>query len=87
MPAVERVGREGSGGAAGFVFGVPRSGCATCGLAVLGGALSVAGVGSAMTLLPYDGEEFLGLSLLVLVISAYGLVARIAGDAACPVDL
>lgn len=87
MAELNLVGREGIGGAAGLVFGVLGSGCATCGIALLGGALSVAGVGSAMTLLPYDGEEFLSLSLLVLVVSAYALATRIAGDAACPVDL
>lgn len=86
LAELDLVGREGVGGAAGLIFGVLGSGCATCGVAILGGALSVAGVGSTMTLLPYDGVEFMGLSIVVLVVSVYALARNIAADTACPID-
>lgn len=81
------IGREGVAGAAGVVLGTFGAGCAACGTAILGGALSVAGITGVIAILPLDGREFLVIALALLVLSGYSLAKAVASDAACPVDL
>lgn len=81
------VAREGVTGAIAFLFGTVGAGCAACGSAVLVGVLSLFGVTGALTLLPFEGLEFLALALFAIAISIFTLARAIASDEACPVDL
>lgn len=81
------IAREGVAGGVAFLFGTVGAGCATCGSAVLVGVLSLFGVTGALTILPFEGMEFLGLALVAIVLSIFKLATGIASDDACPVDL
>ena len=80
------VGREGVLGAFAFLLGTVGAGCAACGSAVLVGILSLFGITGALTFLPFEGMEFLILSILGLVLSIFSVTKAIASDAACPVN-
>lgn len=80
--------REGSGSLVGLVLGTLGAGCASCGLAVVASALSLAGVSAGLTALPLGGVEFLLLALGVTALSVNWVAAGIASGAVegCPVD-
>lgn len=70
------------GGLASGIFGV---GCAACGTFVLSPALTFLGLGSMVTMLPFGGEEFSALGVVMLAASLILTARRIAGGDACPV--
>ncbi len=84
------LGVEQSGGSAvGVVLGVLGAGCAACGSAILVGVLSLVGATGLLTVLPLEGQEFLLLAPVVLVLSLYWLAEGMRGGRinGCPVDI
>lgn len=81
------IARDGVVGGMAFVLGTVGAGCAACGSAVLVGVLSLFGVTGALTVLPFEGMEFLGLALVAIIVSIFKLAEGIASDDACPVDI
>jgi hypothetical protein len=81
------IARDGVVGGMAFVLGTVGAGCAACGSAVLVGVLSLFGVTGALTVLPFEGLEFLGLALVAIGLSIFQLAEGIASDDACPVDI
>lgn len=65
--------RSGSGSLGGIVFGTLGAGCASCGSAIIAGALSMVGGAGAATLLPLDGLEFALLAIPLIFLSTYWL--------------
>jgi hypothetical protein len=80
---------QGGSGLVGVVLGTLGAGCAACGPAVLVGVLSLVGATGLLTLLPFEGLELTGLSLLALVLSMYWLADGMRGGEinGCPVDV
>ena len=70
------------GGLVAAVFGV---GCASCGTFVLGAVLSSAGAGGLLALLPLGGQEFLIISVGLLLASSYSLTQSIEMNNVCAI--
>ncbi|MCB9809107.1 hypothetical protein H6776_01785 [Candidatus Nomurabacteria bacterium] len=60
-------------GFAGFIAGLFGMGCSACGAAVLGPLLAALGVGGLLTILPFHGQEFTLIGIILLVISLWSL--------------
>ncbi len=74
----------GIGGAISAVFGI---GCAACGAALIAPLLALLGAGGVLAALPFDGQEFGAVSVLLLLFSLVVLLRRINDPLVCPVDL
>jgi len=62
----------GAGGSAvGTTLATLGAGCAACGSALLAAFFSTTAVAGTLALLPFDGMEFLAISLVILVLSTY----------------
>lgn len=62
----------GAGGSAvGTTLATLGAGCAACGSALLAAFFSTTAVAGTLALLPFEGVEFLVISLLILVVSTY----------------
>jgi hypothetical protein len=79
---------ETGGGAVGVFLGLLGAGCAACGSAILLGVLSLFGAAGLVTLLPFEGFEFVGLAVVALVLSMYWLAEGMRGGEirGCPID-
>ena len=79
---------ETGGGAVGVFLGLLGAGCAACGSAILVGVLSLFGAAGLVTLLPFEGLEFVGLAVIALVLSMYWLADGMRGGEirGCPID-
>ena len=69
----------------GLFIGALGIGCASCGSIVLTGLFSLVGLGGLLDFLPYGGEEFAVIGLILLVISTYYLLRKIHRPAVCKV--
>lgn len=82
-----RIGRNVStvGGAsiAGLVSGFLGVGCAACGTFILSSVLVLVGVGGILSYLPFDGEEFGFVGIILLSYSNFTLVQRIQKPDVC----
>jgi hypothetical protein len=78
-----------SGGAAsstgGLLLGAFGIGCASCGPLIIAPVLSVIGISGLLTFLPFGGEEFLMVGLLLLIYSTYALLKKINEPMTCPI--
>lgn len=74
-----RVNRTAGASAFGVVIGLLGVGCAACGSVLL---TSILGVG-AIAALPFGGQEFAWIGLLIIVISTFNIAEKIADPAAC----
>jgi len=61
-------------------------GCVTCGAAALAGILSAVGGASIVLLLPYDGLEFLVISVCLLFIATYANSLAVVSKNACSLN-
>lgn len=78
-------GRAAASGFGGIVAGVFGLGCAACGSVLLSVAAgTVAGAG-LIPLLPFGGQEFGVIGVILLAASTYALLRRIGEPLACPV--
>lgn len=59
------------GSAAGTTLATLGAGCAACGSALLAAFFSTTAVAGSLALLPFEGLEFLIVSLVILVVSTY----------------
>lgn len=59
------------GSAAGTTLATLGAGCAACGSALLAAFFSTTAVAGSLALLPFEGLEFLAISLVILVVSTY----------------
>lgn len=71
---------------AGLVSGVVGVGCAACGTLVLGPLLSFMGGATLTSLLPFAGEEFTILGIVLLAASLIVTVRRIAQPVSCDIE-
>lgn len=69
----------------GIVSGVFGIGCAACGSLILSTILPVMGLGGALSLLPFGGQEFGLIGIALLVYSTYVLSKRVTASSVCPV--
>ncbi|MFT5179732.1 MAG: hypothetical protein ACI9GH_000106 [Candidatus Paceibacteria bacterium] len=69
----------------GLVIGTLGVGCASCGSLVLTSLLSLVGLGGTLSFLPFGGEEFSVIGLVLIVVSMYYLLKKISGPAVCEV--
>lgn len=60
-----------SGSAVGTTLATLGAGCAACGSALLAAFFSTAAVAGSLAVLPFEGLEFLAISLVILVVSTY----------------
>lgn len=82
--------KESSGSTVGAVLATFGVGCTACGLPVIGELAIVFGFAGAVGtigFLPFGGNEFTALAVLVLVLSMYWIVRNINEDDACRIDL
>lgn len=62
------------GSAAGTTLATLGAGCAACGSALLAAVFSVTSVAGALTVLPFEGTEFVLIALAVILLSTYWTV-------------
>lgn len=72
------------GGAGGTILGLFGIGCAACGSLLLTPLLGVLGVGGILAALPFGGEEFLLLGIIILITSIYYLLKKLGQPLVCP---
>lgn len=81
--------KESSGSTVGAVLATFGVGCTACGLPVIGELAIIfgfAGAVGSIGFLPFGGNEFTALAVLVLVLSMYWIVRNINEDEACRID-
>jgi hypothetical protein len=76
------VGITGIGGLVSGFFGI---GCASCGSILALTLLGQFGAGSLLLLLPFGGEEFSLIAILLLGYSAYSLIKKIRAPIVCDI--
>ena len=69
----------------GLVTGLFGVGCATCGTIILGPVLSAIGLGGLITFLPFNGQEFTILSIILLALSIFWVARKIQEPSVCKV--
>lgn len=69
----------------GLLVGALGIGCASCGSLVLIGLLSAFGLSGLFDLLPFGGEEFSILGLILLIFSTYYLLKKIHQPITCKI--
>lgn len=74
------VGASGIGGLVSGFFGI---GCAACGTFLFTSILTLFGVGGVLTYLPFGGEEFGFLGVILLTYSNYLVLKKIAAPLVC----
>lgn len=79
---LRNVGATSIGGLVSGVFGI---GCAACGTFILTSVLTLFGVGGLVAYLPFGGEEFGVIGVLLLVYSVYVILNKIDKPLVCPV--
>lgn len=79
----ERTGISTSTG--GLLIGALGIGCASCGSLVVAPLFAVMGLGGLLTALPFVGEEFAIVGLLLLGYSTYVILKKIHGPVVCAV--
>jgi hypothetical protein len=72
----------GAGGVLGGFFGI---GCAACGSVIFSTFATVLGAGAVTALLPFGGQEFGVVGVLLLLIAIRGIVKKIEGTNMCVV--
>ena len=81
---------EANGGAAagvgGLMSGMFGIGCASCGTIVLAPILTMLGAGGLVALLPFNGQEFGILGVIILGFSVYVAAKKINQPITCAVD-
>lgn len=77
--------KTGLSGAVGFLFGLLGVGCASCGSLLLASLLSIFGLGSVLSYLPFGGEEFIFIGIIFLLFSIYELLNKIKNPTVCSV--
>ena len=70
-------------GIGGLVSGVFGIGCASCGTFILSALLGFAGVAGAVAFLPFGGEEFGILGVVLWGFSVYVISKKITGPKIC----
>jgi hypothetical protein len=70
----------------GLIIGAFGIGCASCGSLVLVSVFSFLGLGGVFALLPFGGEEFAVIGLILLLISTYYLLKKIHKPMTCSVE-
>lgn len=82
-----RVGRNirtiGGAGLVGLLSGFLGVGCAACGTFILSSVLVLAGAGGVLTYLPFGGEEFGVVGVVLLVYSIYAVSKKIEAPNVC----
>jgi len=74
-------GAGGSLGLSGLLLGGLGAGCAVCGTSLLAGLLSLAGVGGAAVLFPFDGFGVTVLALVLVLVASFWIVDGMQGGA------
>ena len=80
-------GKGAVAGVGGLVAGIFGIGCAACGTFLLSAILALVGAGGIVALLPFGGEEFGILGVLLLLYSIYWVAKKIQEPLVCPVDV
>ncbi len=70
-------------GIGGLISGIIGVGCASCGTLFLGTLLAFFGAAGVITLLPYNGEEFGAIGVLLLLYTSYSLRKKIITPLVC----
>ncbi len=78
-------GQDGMMSLGGLTSGVFGVGCAACGTLVIGPLLAFVGAAGLVSYLPFAGEEFGILAVLMLSFSIYLIAKKISKPAACKV--
>ena len=79
------VGSTGATGIGGLVSGIFGIGCAACGTFVLTSVLTLIGAGGLLAVLPFGGEEFGFIGVLLLMYSIYVLTKKINDPLVCDI--
>lgn len=82
---VRRVGSTSAAGIGGLVSGIFGIGCAACGTFILTSVLAVFGATGFLAFLPFGGEEFGFLGVLLLIYSIYILTKKINDPLVCDI--
>lgn len=80
---IESVGATSIGGIVSGFFGI---GCASCGSIILVALLSQIGAGGVLFLLPFGGEEFSFIAVILLGYSVYILLKKIHSPQVCEIE-
>lgn len=67
----------------GIIAGVFGIGCASCGSLILTSVLSLLGIGGSLAFLPFNGQEFGFLGVILLAVSTCLLLNRISKPRVC----
>ncbi len=71
--------------AGGLFSGMLGIGCAACGTLALGPLLSIIGAGAILTAMPFGGEEFGVLGVLIISLSIYLTTKKIQAPLSCKI--
>lgn len=82
---IRGVGRTGAAGVGGLVSGIFGIGCAACGTFILTSILALFGASGLLVVLPFGGEEFGLIGVLLLMYSIYLLAKKINGPLVCEI--
>lgn len=80
-----RVG-VGSLGFFGFIAGLFGVGCAACGVIIFSSIFGLVGGGAVLAALPLHGNEFMLFGILILLVSNYYLLKKLADPLVCPIE-
>jgi hypothetical protein len=86
LPNIKLSAKSTSSGTLGFLSGLLGIGCVSCGTVILSGLIGFAGVASFLSFLPFGGEEFAWLGILLLSLSFYLALKKTSDPQVCFIE-